>query len=92
MKHFKIDFGNLNLLELKALGILPQDIQNLLTTDNTAFHNADGFSYAIGYMQGMFIHFAYSISKNVNFDIELLQAGIPNEEDIKRYWCQRKKG
>ena len=49
------------------------------------------FSYAIGYVkQTKFIKAAYNVSKNANFDIELLLAEIPNEEDNKRYWCNRK--
>ncbi len=91
MEKLKIDFRNLSLLELKAAGILPRDLDDLFIIENSEIHSFGDFLYAIGYIkQTRFIYAAYNVSKNVNFDIELLQAGIPNEEDIKRYWCRGK--
>ena len=91
MENFKIDFRKINLLELKNIGILTQDIDALFVTENLEIHEFKKFSYAIGYVkQTKFIKAAYNVSKNANFDIELLLAEIPNEEDIKRYWCNRK--
>lgn len=89
--NFRLDFSRLDRLELKALGILPQDLSTLFITENTEFHERSEFSYAIGYInQTRFIHAAYLVSKSDNFDLELLQVGVPDEEDIKAYWCKRK--
>lgn len=91
MEKFKIDFRKIDLLGLKSLGILTQDIDSLFITENSEFHEFKNFSYIIGYVnQRMFIKAAYNVSINPNFDIEIIQAAIPNEEDIKRYWCNRK--
>lgn len=84
---FRIDFRKINLLELKVFGILTQHVDDLFVTENSEIHRFGNFSYIIRYVQQTrFIYAAYNVSKNVNFDIELLQAGVPNEEDIKRYW------
>lgn len=91
MERFRIDFRRVNLLELKSLGIFTPNIEELFVTQNAEILVFRDFSYAIGYVkQSMFIHAVYEVSKNDNFDIELLQAAIPNEEDIRRYWCKGK--
>ena len=91
MERFRIDFRRINLLELKNMEILTPDIEELFVTQNSEILVFRDFSYAIGYVkQSKFIHAAYEVSENDNFDIELLQAGIPNEEDIRRYWCKQK--
>lgn len=92
MEKFNIDFRRINLIELKNAGILTQEIDELFTTGNSEILEFRTFSYAIGYVrQTKFVHVAYDVSKSDKFDIEILQAGIPNEEDIKRYWCNRKR-
>lgn len=91
MPQFSIDFRNLDLVELKSLGILSQDIIDVFLTENSEIFDFIDFKYVIGYVnQTKFIHVAYTLSKNVNFDIELLQVGLANEEDIRKYWCNRK--
>jgi hypothetical protein len=92
VEKFKIDFRRINLLELKNVGILTQDIDDLFVIENSEFLEFVNFSYVIGYVkQTKFIHAAYNVSESATFDIELLQVGISHEEDIKRYWCNRKK-
>ena len=50
------------------------------------------FGYVIGFsVRRKFIHMAYGISKNINFEIELLQIDLPYEKDIQRCWCGQKK-
>lgn len=91
MKEFNIDFRNVNLLELKRVGILSQEIKQLFLTENSNFSVINGVQYVIGYVnQTKFIHVGYTLSKNVNFDIELIDVGIPNEKHIRKYWCSRK--
>ncbi len=33
------------------------------------------------------IHITYIVPKNDEFHIEIVQVGIPNGKEIKKYWC-----
>lgn len=89
MNSFNIDFRYVNLLALKNRGILVKEIRKTFETENSTYHRFPDFLYVIGYIDNVkFLHIAYRISKSINFDIEVLQVGIPNEEDIKKYWCK----
>lgn len=100
MNEFRLDLRSIDLLEEKQNGILQQDIKMILGIENTEFHRFPPIEfpnlpkeaeYAIGYINRVkFLHIAYRISKSVNFDIEILQVGIPDEEEITKYWCRRK--
>lgn len=92
MENLKIDFRSLDLLSLKAIGILPQDLGDLFIAENSRFHRFKESLYVIGYInQIKFIYTVFKVSESVNFDVELLRSGIPNEEDIKRYWCRGRR-
>ena len=87
----KIDYRNVNWVYLRSKGITQKDLSQFFQAEWLEIENLrdKGFSYAIAYVnEQKMIHIAYRISKNVNFDIEVLQIGIPNGEDIKRYWCK----
>ncbi len=89
MNSFNIDFRSVNLLELRNRGILVKEIRKIFETENSKYHRFTDFLYVIGYLDKVkFLHIAYVISKSITFDIEVLQVGIPNEEDIKKYWCK----
>ncbi|MEQ9302199.1 MAG: hypothetical protein RIF33_26700 [Cyclobacteriaceae bacterium] len=91
MDEFLLDFVGIDRLKMKDLGIAPSQVANVLLLGNTCVHEFKNpeHMYAIGYFDGIkFLHIAYRISKKIKFDLEILQVGIPNEEDIKRYWCK----
>ncbi len=86
---FNIDFSNLQATEMKRLNISFEDIRSVFS-NSTSFHEPfEDFYYLIGFSsQRKFIQVAYRISKNINFEVEVLEIDLPYEKDIKEHWCK----
>ena len=93
MEDFNIDFSAIDRLQMKKSNILLDEIRSVFANLNSEydFSNPD-FDYIIGFSnRRKFIHMAYFVSKNINFEIELLQIDLPYEKDIQKFWCSQKK-
>ncbi len=76
---------------MRRKGITRKGIESVFDYDNHGARHFvyEDFMYVIAYSKDRkIIHVAYRRSKSIKFDIELLQVELPDEEDIKKYWCQ----
>ena len=86
---FRIDFSEIDFIALKSSGIKLSEVHSILNNQNSYFEPNDGYNLVIGFSSHKkFIKMAYRVSRNVNFEIEALQIGLPNEEDIGENWCR----
>ncbi len=89
MEDFIFDYSSLNRIALRKENVSLDEISSVFLSDNSIIHPQKGFDYMIGFSnRKKFIHIAYRVAKNHKFDIEILQAELPNEEDVKEYWCK----
>ncbi|HEY9044858.1 MAG TPA: hypothetical protein VIN08_03140 [Ohtaekwangia sp.] len=85
---FNIDFSMIDRMEMRNLNITPDEIVNILNNRSSYFEANEDFIYVLGFStRRKFIQMAYRVSKNVNFEIEVLQVDLPYEKDIKQNWC-----
>jgi len=93
MAKLKIDDYSIDKVELRKIKTTIKEVDEMLSKENTCIYNREypqKHAYAIGYLDGRkFIPLAYEIPKNHIFDIKALQIGIPDGEEIKRYWCKQ---
>lgn len=91
-EELRIDNSGIDHLQLREAGTSIAEVKEMIGQKNACAKNRsepEPHVYVIGYLDGnKFIHIAYRVSKNINFDIHLLQVGIPDAEEIKRYWCK----
>ncbi|MFM7429405.1 MAG: hypothetical protein ACKO1F_05845 [Flammeovirgaceae bacterium] len=86
---FKIDFSFIDRLELKKLNITLDEIQGIFANTKSQLKPFSNFDYIVGFSnRRKFIHIAYKISSDPNYELQALQIDLPYEEDIKSYWCK----
>ncbi|GEM_PF-3025032 len=92
MPKFQIDYRKIDLIAQKRLnGIVMADIIELFSSDRSILVGSSDMKEVlnIGYVNGRkFIYAIFIFSKNHTFDVELLDVGIPNEKQIRAYWCK----
>jgi hypothetical protein len=85
---FNIDFSMIDFIELRNLNITRDEIVSILNNQSSYFEYNDDFIYVLGFStRRKFLQMAYRISKNANFEIEVLQVDLPYEKDIRQNWC-----
>ena len=78
----------IDFIELRNLNITRDEIVSILNNQSSYFEYNDDFIYVLGFSTGRkFLQMAYRISKNANFEIEVLQVDLPYEKDIRQNWC-----
>ena len=86
---FRIDFSGIDFIALRALGIKLDEVYNILNSETSYFEPKDDYALVMGFSSHKkFVKMAFRISRNANFEIEALQIGLPNEEDIRENWCR----
>ena len=89
MDDYIFDFSLLDRMELRSQNIAFEEISSVFNSKTSKIHPQIDFEYLIGYSgHKKFLHIAYRVHENPKFDIEILQAELPNEEDVKEYWCK----
>jgi len=82
------DFSQIDLVELKQFFINRSEVISVFNNPFSKLEPFRGFLYLIGFSERKkIIQIAFNISKNINFEIELLQIDLPDEKDIKKYYC-----
>lgn len=88
---FRLDFSKIDLLELRAINISTNEAKSIFLNENSVVKEYKNFTLLLGFSnKRKFIRVAFQISKNSNFDIEVLQIDLPYEEDVKEYWCSKR--
>jgi hypothetical protein len=86
---FNIDFSTISALEMKRLNISFEEIRSIFSNPSSFHEPFEDFNYLIGFGSNRkFIQVAYRISKNINFEVEVLEIDLPYEKDIKEHWCK----
>ena len=85
---FNIDFSMIDFIEMRKCDITREEIVSILNNRSSYFEQNEDFIYVLGFsIRRKFIQMAYRVSKNANFEIEILQVDLPYEKDIKQNWC-----
>ena len=88
---FRLDFSKIDLLELRTINISMNEVKSIFLNENSVVKEYTNFTFLLGFSnKRKFIRVAFQISKNSNFDIEVLQIDLPYEEDVKEYWCAKR--
>jgi hypothetical protein len=88
---FRLDFAKIDLLELRTINISTNEVKSIFLNENSIVKEYTNFTFLLGFSsERKFIRVAFQISKNSNFDIEVLQIDLPYEEDVKEYWCAKR--
>ncbi len=88
---FRLDFAKIDLLELRTINISTNEVKSIFLNENSVVKEYTNFTFLLGFSnKRKFIRVAFQISKNSNFDIEVLQIDLPYEEDVKEYWCAKR--
>jgi hypothetical protein len=87
--YYNIDYSLIDRLELKKINVTFEEIQSVFFSPNSHLKPYTGFDYLIGYSnRRKFIHVAYKVSPDPNYELQALQIDLPYEEDIKDHWCK----
>ena len=85
---FRIDFSQIDRLELRKLGILTNEVESVIYNPYSYFEFWPDFKFCLGFShKRKFIQFAFVYSRNPNFDLQLLQIDLADEKEIKKNWC-----
>lgn len=83
-----IDFSNIYWFEIRKLGITMEEVIEVVHSSKSALGFIANEEFLIGFSsRRKFIVVSFCVSKNVNFDIEILDIDLPYEEDIAKIWC-----
>lgn len=89
---YRYDYSKIDRLDFKKVCISESEVNSIFESLKSNNKNFTGFDYIIGFSyKNKFIHIIYNISKNANFEIELLQIDLPHEEDIRKYFYKLPK-
>lgn len=87
------DFSQIDLVELKQLHINRNEVISVFNNPLSQLKAFKGFLFLIGFSERKKItQIAFNTSKNINFELEILQIDLPDERDwaalrIKKYYC-----
>jgi Lhr-like helicase len=87
--NFTFDFSSADWITLRSLGITMKEVVSVFGNPSSVIDSINDIDYLIGFSdKRKFLIVAYRLSKNPNFDLEVLQVDLPYEKDIKKIWCQ----
>jgi len=82
------DFSNIHWFEIRKMGITMEEVIDVIQSSKSSVGFIVNSEFLVGFTsKRKFIVVAYCISKNVNFDIEILDIDLPHEEDIAKIRC-----
>ena len=88
---FRIDFSEIDLVGFRQWHISVREIESVVVDPNSFHGTLSSASFILGFSdKRKFIKVAYRVAKSSNFDIEILQVELPNENDIQDYWCKKR--
>jgi hypothetical protein len=93
LEEFSIDFSGINWIEMRKIGISPDEVVSVFGKPSTEFFFHREMECLVGFTsKRKFILVAFRVAKSINFDIEIFDIDLPYEEDIESIWCRKRKG